>query len=325
MLNKIKQSVIKAPTAMAGLALGISSLTLLWNSITNLNGSVQIVGAIIASGLLFILLLKFIIFPQTLKNDLAHPTIGSVVPTFAMASMVISKCIAQHCSLLLGEALWILAVCLHLAFLTSFTYHRARNFKLHHMTPSWFVPPVGIIVAAVVVPSAPLIPLAQVLLIFGMISYAIILPIMIYRFIFSEEIIESAKPTIAILAAPASLSLAGYLTVINHPSPIIIAILLGIALLMTAIIYLAFIRLLRLPFSPGYAAFTFPMVIGATALFKTAHLMKTLGIPKDYISQIHNLAFIEIIIATIIVSYVSMKYLSLIEFKRNTKTIGEIA
>jgi tellurite resistance protein TehA-like permease len=36
-------------------------------------------------------------------------------------------------------------------------------------------------------------------------------------------------------------------------------VLLGIAVLMTGIIYLAFIKLLRLPFSPGYAAFTFPL------------------------------------------------------------------
>ncbi|MCW1889915.1 hypothetical protein OK016_13235 [Vibrio chagasii] len=33
---------------------------------------------------------------------------------------------------------------------------------------------------------------------------------------------------------------------------------------------MAFFKLLRLPFSPGYAAFTFPIVIGATALFKIA-------------------------------------------------------
>ena len=48
-----------------------------------------------------------------------------------------------------GDELWLLAVGLHIIFLVSFVYHRAKAFELHHMVPSWFVPPVGIIVACV--------------------------------------------------------------------------------------------------------------------------------------------------------------------------------
>lgn len=53
----------------------------------------------------------------------------------------------------------------------------------------------------------------------------------------------------------------------------LVALLFGIAILMTAVIYFAFWRLLRLQFSPGYAAFTFPMAIGATALYKLSNLV----------------------------------------------------
>jgi len=82
-----------------------------------------------------------------------------------------------------------------------------------------------------------------------MACYGLMLPLMLYRLIFSHEVPDAAKPTIAILAAPASLSLAGYLTVSQDPSLLLVAVLLGIAVLMTGIIYLAFIKLLRLPFS----------------------------------------------------------------------------
>lgn len=136
------------------------------------------------------------------------------------------------------------------------------------------------------------------------------LPMMIYRFIFTHEIPDAAKPTLAIMAAPASLSLAGYLTVVSEPSPVIVALLFGIAVLMTAIIYLAFTRLLRLPFSPGYAAFTFPMVIGATALFKMAHWMENIGVAEYYVAQVHWLASLELIVATVVVSYVAIRYLA---------------
>ena len=118
------------------------------------------------------------------------------------------------------------------------------------MVPSWFVPPIGIIVADVSFSGNPVLePVANATLVFGLLVYAVMLPIMVYRLIFSHEVPDAAKPTIAIMAAPASLSLAGYLTVTASPSPVIIGLLFGIAVLMTFIIYMAFFKLLRLPFS----------------------------------------------------------------------------
>ena len=142
-----------------------------------------------------------------------------------------------------------------------------------------------------------------------MACYGLMLPLMLYRLIFSHEVPDAAKPTIAILAAPASLSLAGYLTVSQDPSLLLVAVLLGIAVLMTGIIYLAFIKLLRLPFSPGYAAFTFPLVIGATALFKVGQLLSQWPEAVDYVAQINQLAYLELGAATLIVGYVVLRYL----------------
>jgi tellurite resistance protein TehA-like permease len=151
-------------------------------------------------------------------------------------------------------------------------------------------------------------PVANATLVFGLLVYAVMLPVMVYRLIFSHEVPDAAKPTIAIMAAPASLSLAGYLTVTASPSPVIIGLLFGIAVLMTFIIYMAFFKLLRLPFSPGYAAFTFPIVIGATALFKLAAWMQAQGIEAHYINQVFNLAYLELIVATLVVGYVAVRY-----------------
>lgn len=299
-----------APTPMAGLALGIGSLGWCWENTslfhaTSLQGQAQAVGAAIASVLLLILTTKFILNPKHLRDDLAHPVVGSVVPTFAMATMVVSKAIGGTA----GSALWIFAVGLHLLFLITFVWHRSRQFELQHMLPSWFVPPVGIIVAAVANPGGALTPIAQGLFWFGLISYGLMLPVMLYRLIFAEEVPDAAKPTIAILAAPASLSLAGYLTVVAAPSPLLVDLLLGVAVLMTMVIYLAFIKLLRLPFSPGYAAFTFPMVIGATALYKVADMFTQWGVTGHAAGQLQLLAELELLVATLLVGYVALRYL----------------
>lgn len=303
MNRSLRERLKTAPTPMAGLALGIGSLGWCWESVGAFDGHMQALGATIAGVLLLILVAKFLLHPRLLLNDLAHPVVGSVVPTFAMATMVVSKAIGGP----LGTTLWLLAVLLHLIFLATFTWHRARQFELSHMVPSWFVPPVGIIVADVTSPGGVLASLATVLLWFGVISYALMLPTMLYRLIFCAEVPDAAKPTLAILAAPASLSLAGYLTVSTQPSLALVAVLLGIAVLMTAVIYLAFFQLLRLPFSPGYAAFTFPLVIGATALFKTSALLQQLS-PAGA-AELHQVALFELGVATVIVSYVALRYL----------------
>ncbi|QQX81986.1 TDT family transporter [Shewanella sp. KX20019] len=313
--NTLRHRVSRLPSPMGGLALAIASLGWAWESMSpSIGGSAQLIGAAIASVLLLMLVAKFVLHPKVLITELSHPVIGSVIPTFAMGLMVISAAIGQY-SHSLALTLWLCAIVIHLIFLSVFIYNRAVDFKLSHMVPSWFVPPIGIIVAAVSFPQSELFQvqnhwIANAILNFGMLSYLVMLPIMLYRLIFCEPIPDAAKPTIAILAAPASLSLAGYLTISEQPSIIIVGVLLTLALLMTSIIYLAFFNLLKLPFSPGYAAFTFPMVIGATALFKTVTwIMSTYGENSLSINLLLTAKF-ELIIATIIVIYVAVRYLS---------------
>ncbi|KEK26598.1 C4-dicarboxylate transporter/malic acid transport protein [Shewanella xiamenensis] len=294
---------------MAGLALAIASLGWTWESmVPELNHMGQLTGAAIASLLLLMLLIKFILHPSILKDELSHPVVGSVIPTFAMALMIVSKMLGTYLPNA-GLYLWLTAITIHVIFLGAFVYFRSIDFKLEHMVPSWFVPPIGIIVAAVSFPSAQYYWLVDAILIFGIVTYLIMLPLMLYRLIFGSKLPDAAKPTIAILAAPASLSLAGYLTVIDEPSILLVAPLLSLALLMTSVVYFAFFNLLKLPFSPGYAAFTFPMVIGATALFKTAVWLEQFSGQEQLVLWIHYLADTELIIATAVVLYVSIRYL----------------
>jgi exfoliative toxin A/B len=308
MFKSLKNKLDACPTAMSGLTLGIATLGWCWDNTPWLSGSGQLIGAVIASVLLVIIAAKFISNFSALKQELMHPVIGSVIPTFAMAIMVVSNSLGKA-NILLGDSLWVISLILHCSFLMVFIYHRAAEFKLHHLLPSWFVPPVGLIVAAVSFSgTADLQWLAVAALNFGLSAYAILLPLMLYRLIFCETIPLEAKPTIAILAAPASLCLAGYLSVITIPSPIIVALLAGIACLMTLVVYFSFFHLLRLPFSYGYAAFTFPMVISATAMFKMVAWLETFNINPIKIQPILDLAYLELLIASGIVVYVVICY-----------------
>ena len=292
------------PTPMAGLALGIAGLGWSWENVTDFQGYTHSISAIFAALILIALSFKFLRYPTLLYQEITHPVLGSIIPTFAMATMIIAHALSLH-DWTLGVSLWLCGIILHVTAFITFSLARLRHFRLDHMLPSWFIPPVGIIVACVSFPGGQFLLLTKSLLYFGLFSYFIILPIMFYRLIFGNSIPEASQPTIAILAAPASLSLAGYLSITTHPSYLFVALLASIAVLMTAIIYLAMFKLLRLAFTPSFSALTFPLAIGATALFKTAHCLQQFGNIATYI---YYLAYIELIVASIIVIYVIYCY-----------------
>ena len=298
------------PTPVAGLALGIASLGLSWENLRPGAGLAE-TAAVIAALLLILLSVRFVLHPETLSRDLANPVVGGVVATYAMAWMLISISLWQF-SHMAWALLWLFGLGVHVAFLSLFVKNRmAVRFELLHMVPSWLVPPVGIIVAAVAYRGPHegiLFQLAVVALYFGMLAYALMLPVMFYRFIFAENVPVTAMPTLAILAAPASLSLTGYLSLAEDPQPLPVILLMGIAVLMTAIVYVAFLRLLMLPFSPAYSAYTFPLAIGATGLFKAALQMEAWQIRQKLIDQTRGLAVFELLIATAVVAYVTARF-----------------
>ena len=296
------------PTPLGGLALGIASLGAAWSlAVPDYGHWFKLLTALVASVLVLALIIKFVSHPSLFRDDLAHPVAGSVLPTCAMASMVIAQ------SLLpvipgFARGLWLVAVVAHILLFISFAVHRLIDFRLHHMVPSWFVPPVGIIVAALTSAGMGYETLVYSLFVFGLGCYFIKLPVMLYRLIFAEAIPDAALPTFAIMAAPASLSLAGYLTITDQPDYLLVAVLLPLAIFMTALVYVALVRLLRLPFSPGYASFTFPMVVGATALLKVADVLLRLGYQAAY-DVIYPLASLELLVATVLVAYVAVRFL----------------
>lgn len=299
------------PTPIAGLTLGMIGICIFWVSLYPEVLVPQITLMIITMMVLLMLLplgIKFILYPAQLWNDLSHPTIGSVVPTLAMSLMLISH-ILLPLNRILACSIWLMAILLHVSFFCIFCFHRMKNIDLNHMVPSWFIPPIGIVVACISVPSSYFLTLAHIILLFGMVAYAIMLPTMLYRLCLKDSVEDARKPTLAILAAPASLTLAGYLSLTQHPNALIVLVLFSIALLMTLSVYLMLLHLLKLGFSPAYSAFTFPLVISATATYKMSQWLQTTVLLGNYSTLFFLISFFEGVIATVVIIYVFQHYM----------------
>lgn len=311
------------PTPIGGLALGTAGIAVFWSNVANsakLSHGILVSASILVIALLLPLILKFALHKNELWDNLKHPTVGSVVPTSAMTLMLLSQTVGLFHPLI-AEKMWMIAVMLHITFFCIFAFHRARAFDLNQFVPSWFIPPIGMVVACLTLPSARYLGFANNILMFGFLAYSVLLPLMIYRLLKGDQIEDLRKPTLAVLAAPASLTLSAYLTLTDTPNTTLVTLLFTLALFMTSAVYLLLTRLLRLSFSPAFSAFTFPLVISATATLKISLWSSAHEGFTQYTHTFYITALVEGVIASAIIIYVLKAYLNFFWKTRQHKTL----
>lgn len=301
-MKSFKELFKSLPVALTGLALGISGVSGVLAVI--LSPVALYIGNFISFILLLPIIIKNILHFDVFKEELKHPTLGSFIPTLDMALMNLSVVLFNF-SPTVGKGLWIFSIVLHFIFATSFIYHRFNSWNIHHMVPSWFVPPIGIVVACVDSGLMGMPMLSEILFYIGFIFYIIMLPIMLYRIIFVERIDDNRLPTFAIMAAPPNLCLAGYLVVFSTPNPAIVNFLFPLGLFMTALIYIAMFKIFRISFTPVYASFTFPLAISSTAILKYSIYIREFDVNRGAFWYV--VACIAAILATILISGIFVK------------------
>lgn len=297
----IHQQLSTLPIALTSLALGIAGLT---GALTLVLGDyVAFVGASISGILVLLIIIKNILHGHVFLAELAHPILGSFIPTLAMALMVIASVLRPFIPLI-AKTIWILAVIFHCIILVQFIRFRIREFSLQHVIPSWFVPPVGVIVACVTSVGMGFPTVALVLFYIGAIAYAILLPVVLYRIMFGDRLTNAQIPTFAIMGAPANLCLAGLLTVFPDANPYVVQSLAYLGLFTTGLVYIFFVRIFKMPFSPSYSALTFPLAIGATAMIKYTSYLLEYGTSVGFLLLWHTIAYVELFVATAVIAYV---------------------
>jgi tellurite resistance protein TehA-like permease len=256
--------------------------------------------AITASLLLLLFLCKVIFHLSAFKEDLKHPVFSSILPTFSMALMIVSTFLAKG-NYDAGRTVWFIAIGLHVALMINFLITISRGFDFLNIVPSYFIPVVGIVVACVTGKGFYAPALCLGIFYFGFFTFLVLLGLVLAR-LSKGALPNPKKPTLAVLAAPASLCLAGYLSLAEAPPIGFMYLLIPLAVVLTGAVYVLLFRLLRMPFNPGFSAFTFPLVISATALLKLAGhpTVKEIG----WSQSVNQIGTVELVIAAAMVLYV---------------------
>lgn len=297
------------PLALAGLTLGLASLAQLLQQTGSAPAWCCQLLTLSAALLWTLLLLKIVMAPRQYWLQLQDPLAGSIAPTAAMALAVLSQSIG-HDGLRLS--LWYLAIALHLSLLLIFIRARCRHWQFSTMQPAWFVPPVGILVAVVTCPTAAQLPVASGLLWFGASCFVLLLPLMLLRLLWLPLPVKPQQTTLAVLAAPASLTLVAYLSWCQlagqAPALLWCVVLYSLALLLDLLVWVLLIPLLKQDFHAGFAALTFPLVIGSLASFKLTGAAASQPAFAALTKLSAPLLAWQICLAVLIVGYVALRF-----------------
>lgn len=291
------------PIPTAGVMLGLAALG---NLLAPYSPVVKMICGILAAALGVLLLLKILRYPKMVHADMkGNPVLGSVAATFFMAIMQLCTYTAPMLPSA-SKAIWLLAVAAHALLIVWFTNNFMINLELKNVFPTFFIAYVGIIVAAVTSPVFDFTDMGVYIFWFGFIAYMLLLALVTYRYLKIPPADAAAKPLICIYTAPMSLSLAGYFAVISDKNFLMVSVMQIAAQLLFFFILSLMPKLLKLPFYPSYAAFTFPFVITATALKQSLTYYDSIGIQMH--SFFNGLLMFETVCAALIVAYVTVHY-----------------
>jgi exfoliative toxin A/B len=298
MMKRLLQAL---PIPISGLMLGLAALG---NLLGPYSSSLRFLLGSISAIILIALLLKIIIVPGSVRENFSNPVIASIMATFPMGVMLLTTYVQP---LIPGPAfaLWLVAIGLNLLLAVIFTKTHLFPFNIKKVSPSFFVMYIGIVAASVTAPLYGMQSLGQLVFWIGLFLYIPLNLLVTYRFLKVGQVPEPVQPTLVIYAAPASLLLAGYLNSFPEKSTTLIIALGSWSFLMTLYGLSQMPRLLRLPFYPSCAAFTFPFVISAIAFNGMVKYLSGIASQASFLGLVANL---QMVWAVLIVVYVLLRY-----------------
>ncbi len=289
----------KIPLPIAGLGLAVAALG---NLIQSYSAGVRLVLGAVSACIFIALTLKIVSNINGFKEEMKNPVIASVIPTYSMAGMLLAGYLNPYAA---GPAnvLWYLSVIIHIGFIVYFTIKFATKFNKETIIPSWFIVYVGIVVASV---NGKMFQpeIGKIAFYFGFVCYIVLLILVLNRLRISK-LPEMIAPILAIISAPGSLCVAGYVNIFDNKNTLFLIALLILSQVIYLYVLSALPKILKIKFYPSYSGLTFPLVISAMGLkLSTAYFA---GL-KMNVSVLKYIVGFETIIAVCIVAYVFIKY-----------------
>lgn len=302
MVGKMKTNLDKLPISIGGPILGITAMGNLTHDFFPYSRELC---SLIATVLFVLVIIKLIKYPETFKEDLDNPVLGSIIATLSMALMLLSNFVYPYIGYAMAISIWILAVIIHIFFVANYIWKFVIHFDVTDYTAGSFVVFAGIQMIAISAPTFHQEFIGTIAFWFSFISVVLVFITVTYRYL-TVRVPEPTKPIIGVYAAPVSLCAVGYLSSVKPNYFFLVISFYVITKILYIMVLVKFIQYRNLPFYPTYASYTFPIVINAVTTLQTMKYLKAMQISLPFME--YEL-MIEIAIAFLLVSYVLIRYL----------------
>lgn len=206
------------------------------------------------------------------SQELAHPIRLSFFPAFTISLMLVGTMTANiwpHFSLWM----WIVGAAGHLA-MTLYVlgeWINQSHFNINHMTPAWFIPVVGNVVAPLGGMMHGYVDTSWFFFSIGMVFWLVLMTIVFYRIIFHNPLPDKLAPTLFILIAPPAVGFIAYLH-LTGTLDAFARILYFTALFTTLLLFTQLTKFARLKFFLSWWAYSFPLAAMTIATLVMAEI-----------------------------------------------------
>ena len=286
------------PIPISGLILATLSLG---NLLQDIHPYFKYAFGAIGTIILVLMILKIVLYPQSIREDFKNPVIVSSSGTFSMSLMILSTYLIPFMPSI-AYAVWIIGIALHILLVIYFTYNFIiRKFDISTVYPSYWIVYVGITMGAITAHFHGLYEIDFIFFIIGFMGMLVSTPLVLYREFIYKQIPDPNKPLTCIFTALFSILIFGYLNSAQNISSEFVFGLYALACIFYIFSFYKLISYRKLKFYPSFSAFTFPFVISALA---------TKGIVGKISSNmiLNDILIFETAIATVLVVYVLIKY-----------------
>ncbi|EFF41222.1 SLAC1 family transporter [Mycoplasmopsis alligatoris] len=237
---------------------------------------------------------------------------------------------------IIGSIISIIALLLQLIMLVGFLTFVIKNHKIKSdlAYSSWFVPTVGIVIICNAYPNfGNVIPIEfyRFVWFIGFGLYALFLPIILYKIIFFKYSEKPQFASMGVFVSPGCLLLASFLSIFTDLNSyfaydskffcyFMVMILIAITMLGMFIFFISLLKIISQGFHTNWTALTYPSAVTSTAFLRLYADFKDLQDLEKVSTFAHNffgaaytfflvIGSIFLIISTLIISYVSFRYL----------------
>ncbi len=305
--NSFKDNLKAVPIPLVPTFVGLATLSNVYNGLGfSLVRHIVMISAILV---LCLYLSKVVFHMDTVKKEYNVTVPASLYAGITMLMMIVGSYVFEF-NQMIGKSLWFVAVIIHMIHILVFTYKNViKNFVMDAFVPSWFVTYNGLLVSTVIGVPMNEPDLCRAIVLYGIGVFLLILPVMIYRLV-KFEVKDAMYHTQAIILAPSSLCLVGYLNFFE-PNQNVVYGLYAIVLLSLIFVLYKLPKFLSFNFNPGFAGLTFPMAIGIVASSRMSGYLVSIG-NESLGNVVNQIAGIQIMLTTALIGFVVFNFYKLL-------------